>query len=80
MYDCIINILYIFANHELQRMVISNGFILCGVINSIVMISQMMRKQKFLGIEHFGIEAVLGSLKKTLQDDMQIIEIKGDRL
>lgn len=39
------------------------------------MIFQIMKKLKYHGIVHFGIEDALDNSKKILQNDIQIIEI-----
>jgi hypothetical protein len=71
-------LLFIFANQELQKTVISNGYILCGQIKTTVTIFQMMKKLNCRGIVHSGTKDVLGNSKKVLQNDILIIETKGD--
>lgn len=59
-------------------MAIFNGYILCGRIKTTAMTSQMMKKLSCRGIVHSGTEDVLDSSRKVLQDDILIIETKGD--
>ena len=47
-------------------MEISNGYILCGRIKTMVMISQTMKKLNCRGIVHSGTKDVLDSSRKVL--------------
>lgn len=71
--------LYIFANQELRRTAIFSGYILCGRIKTIAMTSQMMKKLNCRGIVYSGTKGALGNLRRILQNDIPIIETKGDR-